>query len=265
MLRIGKTQVKPRHGTQQQAIEYCKKERTRMQPYVEHGVKKSGDEVKEAKTNQRKILADAYNKAHTIEDYDEAMLYLRTTIPIDYHRAYHGISGALSYKRKFKAHIDECEFGWQLPQAITDWLKNEFTKKKRARCLILVGPSQLGKTSWARSLGPHVFWNGMTAMELWDDKAKYIVYDDIEWKYIPNKKSMLTAMGDTNVTDKYMKKKPIYNNKPAIVCTNDVPEHETKALADYWALNSTVVIVDRPLFDKTQRNVQFNKKQKDGL
>lgn len=257
-LRIGLTHVEPRREDQHYAIEYCKKAATRMQPHVEFGVKKPGDEIKKNKTDQRRILADAYAKAHTIDDYDEAMLHLRTTIPIDYHRSFHGISGALAYKRKFKQTIDDCEYGWDLPRQITDWLKNEFTKKKRARCLILIGKTKLGKTSWARSLGPHVFWNGMTAMSLWDNKAKYIVYDDVQWKYIPNKKQLLTQMGDTIVTDKYMHKVPIHNNKPAIVCLNlkHFEEQYPVDEPEYWDENATIVYLDKPLFDKTQRNIK---------
>jgi len=258
ILGIGASHVERRGGTGKEAITYCTKEDTRIEAPVEHGTPKPEEPSSGTAADIRARTEDAYRAAHRITDYTEAMDYLRETIPLDYNRFYGSISGAFAYKRRTRPNIRALEFAFRLPSGITDWLKEEYTKTERAKCLILVGPSRLGKTAWARSVGKHIFWRGQTSMSDWDDDARYIVFDDIEWKYIPNKKSLLTQMGDCTVTDKYVRKMSIYNNKPAIVCCNAAPLHDTIEDAQYWQANSTIVYIERELFDREQSNVHVN-------
>ena len=53
----------------------------------------------------------------------------------------------------------------------------------RRRSLVLFGPYGCGKTTWARSLGPHIYfgsqWSGKLAFQ-GIDTAQYAVFDD--WK-----------------------------------------------------------------------------------
>src|SRR5437879_6215520 len=59
-----------------------------------------------------------------------------------------------------------------------NWLKSIF----------LWGPSQTRKTMWAQSHRDHIYWSNMIDLSLWNDGAKYIVLDDINWDYLPAKK-----------------------------------------------------------------------------
>lgn len=87
---------------------------------------------------------------------------------------------------------------------------------------MLVGDSQLGKTIWARSLGRHNYWNGMTCLSDWDDDADYLVADDFEWDYFPQKKAIFGCQREIILTDKYVKKKRIQWGKPCIyICNPD--------------------------------------------
>jgi hypothetical protein len=150
---------------------------------------------------------------------------------------------------------------FKLPKAVQDWVDNELPKTERAKCLCLIGPSRFGKTAWARSLGSHVFMRGQTNLDCWNNEAKYIVMDDIGWKYLPTAKQWLTAMGECTVTDKYRSKKNIVNYKPAIYLTNvdprDVDEFQEER--SYWVgdesanppvdANMIFVTLSKPMFD----------------
>lgn len=50
-----------------------------------------------------------------------------------------------SYNKNFKPTVE-----------IQQWLNNEFEKEERAKMLMLIGPSRIGKTAFARSLGKHM-------------------------------------------------------------------------------------------------------------
>jgi len=250
LLAIGKSHCEKRGGQPSEAAKYCQKEDSRIEPFVEFGVR-SAD--KEKKTDKDSI----YRRAHAEPDYETAMAIIRTALPEDYTRSFINIRAALQYKVEKVLYHRELEFGWTLPNSITKWLAEEFTKVERARCLVLIGPTRLGKTAWARSLGRHIHWRIDTAMEYWDDEARYIVIDDIEWKYIPRKKGLLTQMGDFTITDKYMKKRIVNNNKPAIVLLNEKHFNEQYADddPDYWDHNTTIVRLTETLIDKTQKAI----------
>ena len=60
---------------------------------------------------------------------------------------------------------------WLEPPALKRWREEELPKKERGRCLVLVGPTRLGKTQWARHLFPteHIYYRGLTNFRKWDD------------------------------------------------------------------------------------------------
>lgn len=85
-----------------------------------------------------------------------------------------------------------------LGDAINDWIANEFSLTSRARCLVIIGPTCTGKTSFALSLPGRVNYSqGRWMLDDWNDQARYSVYDDIPWdefekRGFPQKKSLLT-------------------------------------------------------------------------
>jgi hypothetical protein len=106
----------------------------------------------------------------------------------------------------------------------------------------LVGPTRLGKTQFSRSLGPHVYWNGLTNLETFNPNANYIIFDDIDFEYMPNRKQWWGAQKEFVATDKYRRKQTIQWGKPLIFLCNeeDDPRHSPKW--SLWFDNNTVVV-----------------------
>lgn len=253
ILAIGSGHVERRSGNQQQAIDYCKKEDSRVEPPVEFGQPKAAAEAE----GKRKRLDDTFGRALEAGTPELALEIIRREAPTDYCKGFNSIKAAIDHKfgKKRAIYTKRLEFGWRLPDEIQQWLEQEFPKGERAKTLIVVGTTRLGKTAWARSLGHHMFWRGNVAYGDWDDSARYIVIDDIPWQFIPQKKSILTQMGEVTLTDKYVKKLTVNNNKPAIVLSNDFPDFGAEA--GYWQANSILIEVTDSLFDTTQRAIEI--------
>jgi len=83
-----------------------------------------------------------------------------------------------------------------------------------------VGPTRIGKTSWARSLGHHMFMSGLFNLDEWDESARYLVIDDIDWKWLPAKKQLLGGQSNFNLSDKYRRKRQVVFGLPTIYCMN---------------------------------------------
>lgn len=142
---------------------------------------------------------------------------------------------------------------WSLPAEVQGWLAQEYTKKDRPKCLVLVGDSRTGKTTWARSVTPdHLYMRGELNMVKLSTPAKLLILDDckpLSMKSFPYRKQLLTAMGEATVTDKYRKKMDIIINYPCIVLANtakEVPwctdsEHEEY---NYWKVNSVYIDIE---------------------
>lgn len=133
-----------------------------------------------------------------------------------------------------------------LPEDCLHWAEHQLPNKDRALCLVMWGPTRLGKTEWARSLGKHIYWRNNVNLDEWDDDAEYLVIDDIDFKWLPAPKSYLTCMGETTVTDKYMKKVRIFNNKPCIYIVNE--DMRWMAIDPYWGPNTFVVNINFRIF-----------------
>lgn len=95
---------------------------------------------------------------------------------------------------------------------------------ERPRSLILIGDSRTGKTEWARSIGEHMYFNGMLNLDKWDNDATYAVFDDWEdWGRFYLYKQFLGAQKEFELTDKYRAKRTVQWGKPSIVISNETP------------------------------------------
>ncbi|CAF4967411.1 unnamed protein product, partial [Rotaria sp. Silwood1] len=99
---------------------------------------------------------------------------------------------------------------------INKWLRKHFrTERGRPKLLVLIGPSGTGKTSFALSL-PGIVNHcvGHFNPEEWDNRADYIVIDDVPWEEFkdhgyPRKKNLLTGQHFTTVCEhEYFVKPP---------------------------------------------------------
>lgn len=100
------------------------------------------------------------------------------------------------------------------------------------KSLWMHGPSRLGKTVLARSLGTHWYMGGGWNVKNFDDDADYGVMDDLTWDQLKyNYKGLLGLQLDVVVTDKYQHKSNIRGGRPVIVLTNVLPDFT----AEEWA------------------------------
>lgn len=115
---------------------------------------------------------------------------------------------------------------FKLHPVIQTWLNEEFNSdKRRKKSLVIIGPSKLGKTEWARSLGIHMYFNGFANFkEDWNDEAEYIIFDDFEWEFIPNKKGFFGGQLEFQICGKYMPTRSIKWGKKCIYLTNKFPD-----------------------------------------
>ena len=116
----------------------------------------------------------------------------------------------------------------------------------RKKALVLCGRTMLGKTPWARSLGPHIYMKKSFDLQklhdcLAEGKAKYIVLDEFEWENITGKNKSTGKYGPSIVisdgneftwgsTQPRMKTK---QTLPVIVLHNVIPEPNNRV----WTLD----------------------------
>lgn len=118
---------------------------------------------------------------------------------------------------------------------------------------MLIGPTRVGKTLWARSLGPHIYWaNSWNAIELVDSQSLYVVLDDCDFDYLPVwiSKGLWGGQESFVASDKYTKKISISNwRKPLIFIVNpdQDPRFSTK-WKNWHSDNCVVVEINKELF-----------------
>nr|UBJ26229.1 replication-associated protein [Giant panda feces-associated gemycircularvirus] len=97
---------------------------------------------------------------------------------------------------------------------------------ERPKSLVLYGPSRTGKTSWARSLGRHAYFerlfSGKEALAEMAD-AKYAVFDDCSIDHMPGWKSWFGAQMTVGVRPLYRDAVYVRWGKPIIWCCNRDP------------------------------------------
>lgn len=137
---------------------------------------------------------------------------------------------------------------------LDDWVRSNLLGHetgRRGKSLILVGPSRMGKTMWARSLSQeHAYFGGLWCLDEFDENVKYAVFDDIQGglEFFHAYKFWLGHQAEFFATDKYRGKKLIRWGKPAIWCSNTDPRIDKGADADWLDANCEFVFINERLF-----------------
>ncbi|ADQ52698.1 C1:C2 [Chickpea redleaf virus] len=119
------------------------------------------------------------------------------------------------------------EASLQCHEEIQDWLNRDLYHQEpeqlrhRRKSLYICGPTRTGKTSWARSLGRHNYFNGGVDFTTYDEQAAYNIIDDIPFKFCPNWKQLVGSQLDFTVNPKYGKKRRIKGGVPCIILVNN--------------------------------------------
>ena len=136
-----------------------------------------------------------------------------------------------------------------LPATVSEWVAEEMIKPDYPKSLVLVGPSRIGKTEWARSLGRHNYHGALFSLRHFDASVDYIVLDEFDIANFPQYKVWLGAEKTFYATEKYVPKQYIVWGKPCI-WLNDKDPREARGVDVDW-LNDHCVFatLDGPLFD----------------
>lgn len=189
----------------------------------------------------------ARNEAKTLE---EALAILNEEEPRD--MSIHGDAIHKNLKRKYEMRFPVYEPIFELkgfvnvPEKILKWINN--WKKSRTPCLFITGKTKLGKTAYARSIvQPHIYWKGMVNLDEYNPDAKLLIFDDIDWRYMPSPKSWLTQPGVSVFTEKGRSKRTLNIDKPAIFISNELPLW-TEIEQTYWLNNAQFVNISNKLY-----------------
>lgn len=210
------------------AIKYCQKDGKFVSTH-------------KSKASYGQILEDS-------SSFEEFMGKIEVCYPRDMVLNYERIKifGEYRFKTKKQEYTPKyTEF--DVPQVMLSWKDQALGdgRQDRPKTLCLVGDTRLGKTQWARSLGRHIYWNNMIDLETYDDQASYVIFDDFDWEYFPNKKGWWGAQEEFTITDKYRRKKTIKWGKAMIWLGNEAP-----ALNEWYRANCIYIQVHSPLYKK---------------
>lgn len=206
-------------------------------------VKKDGDFIEEGEIPQGK--ESKWTKLGTVTSAKEFMATALEISPRDYYLNMERLQYAANhiFKPTLPPYVPDHVFE-SIPPAVQQWLDQIDTV--RPKSLILWGPTRTGKTELARSLGPHVYHQGIFNLDDHFDTAKYAVFDDwTDWSKFYQYKCWIGSQKQFAVTDKYCKKRTIRWGKPAIIVSNYYPNFPD----DAWIRGNTIILhVVGPLF-----------------
>ena len=116
----------------------------------------------------------------------------------------------------------------------------------RVKSLVLYGPSQTGKTTWARSLGNHVYVLGLVSGKICSEapNVDYAVFDDIRGgiKFFHAFKEWLGCQAYVTVKELYKEPKQLPWGKPSIWCANADPRMDMSQVDHDWMMENCVFI-----------------------
>lgn len=150
-------------------------------------------------------------------------------------------------------HPDDYTFETGRFPELDEWVRQDlegYQPGRRGKSLVLIGPSRMGKTVWARSLGKHVYFGGLFSLDEFSPDVDYAVFDDIQGglEFFHAYKFWLGHQQTFFATDKYRGKKLITWGKPAIWCSNTDPRADKGADADWLDANCVFVFIDSKLY-----------------
>lgn len=125
---------------------------------------------------------------------------------------------------------------------------------RRMKSLILYGPTRTGKTSWARSLGSHIYVIGLVSGKSCSaaSDVDYAVFDDIRGgiKFFHAYKEWLGCQPHVTVKELYREPRLMEWGKPSIWLANNDPRDEvTRGEVDWLNENCIFVEVREPIVE----------------
>lgn len=137
----------------------------------------------------------------------------------------------------------------------TEWLAQSgigHQRTGRVKSLVLYGPSQTGKTTWARSLGRHIYNVGLVSGKecMRAHEVEYAVFDDIRggMKFFHSFKEWLGCQPHICVKELYREPRIIEWGKPSIWCSNGDPREDMSQVdIDWMNINCSFIEIGEPI------------------
>lgn len=123
----------------------------------------------------------------------------------------------------------------------------------RKQSLVVWGPTRTGKTTWARSLGQHLYFCGLYSYKEAKKcaSATYAIFDDIQGgiKFFPAYKNWLGCQHQFQIKGLYRDPELITWGKPSIWISNTDPRDDMAPADIEWLEgNATFVHVSSTIF-----------------
>src|SRR5260370_3145019 len=122
-----------------------------------------------------------------------------------------------------------------LPHALHDFVP-QIGEEGCKMGLVIYGPSQMGKTTWSRSLGRHNYYKGQFDLNSFNDTVDYHMFDDMD-KFSFFKYKLCFGNEDFVISAKYRKERKIVGGKACIYICNSLPrprDFGSSANFDWW-------------------------------
>ncbi|ACJ54759.1 Rep [Sweet potato leaf curl Lanzarote virus] len=173
---------------------------------------------------------DAAAEALNSGSKEAALQIIREKLPEKFIFQYHNLCGNLDRifsppPSVYSSPFSSSSFN-AVPDIISDWaaenVMDSAARPDRPISIVIEGPSRIGKTVWARSLGPHNYLCGHLDLspKVYSNSAWYNVIDDVNPQYLKHFKEFMGAQKDWQSNCKYGKPVQIKGGIPTIFLCN---------------------------------------------
>ncbi|BAG68461.1 AC1 protein [Sweet potato leaf curl virus] len=210
---------------------------------------------------------DAAAEALNAGSKEAALQIIREKLPEKYLFQYHNLVSNLDRifsppPSVYSSPFSSSSFN-AVPDIISDWaaenVMDSAARPDRPISIVIEGPSRIGKTVWARSLGPHNYLCGHLDLspKVYSNSAWYNVIDDVNPQYLKHFKEYMGAQKDWQSNCKYGKPVQIKGGIPTIFLCNPgegssfklwLDKPEQGALKNWSTANAIFCDVDSPFW-----------------
>nr|WNB40485.1 Replication associated protein [Sweet potato leaf curl virus]WNB40497.1 Replication associated protein [Sweet potato leaf curl virus] len=214
---------------------------------------------------------DAAAEALNAGSKEAALQIIREKLPEKYLFQYHNLVSNLDRifsppPSVYSSPFSSSSFN-AVPDIISDWaaenVMDSAARPDRPISIVIEGPSRIGKTVWARSLGPHNYLCGHLDLspKVYSNSAWYNVIDDVNPQYLKHFKEFMGAQKDWQSNCKYGKPVQINGGIPTIFLCNPgegssfklwLDKPEQGALKNWATANAIFCDVQSPFWNQEE-------------
>nr|ADZ96565.1 C1 [Sweet potato golden vein associated virus] len=214
---------------------------------------------------------DAAAEALNAGSKDAALQIIREKLPEKFIFQYHNLVSNLDRIFSPPPSVYSSPFSISsfnaVPDIISDWaaenVMDSAARPDRPISIVIEGPSRIGKTVWARSLGPHNYLCGHLDLspKVYSNSAWYNVIDDVNPQYLKHFKEFMGAQKDWQSNCKYGKPVQIKGGIPTIFLCNPgegssfklwLDKPEQGALKNWATANAIFCDVQSPFWNQEE-------------